>query len=167
MQNIKNKFGLLRNNKSGFTLIEMLVVIAIIAILSGVVIVGVNGFQSRARDTRSIADIKNIQNYLELYFNSCGRYPGGPSCAAGDPASWSDLVTAMSPLMGASKFPQSQTVNSYCYGVTSDGLNYVIGSVLENGNSVTKENVDLTKFTLSGGNTNECTGKTNVYWVSS
>ncbi len=152
----------------GFTLIEMLIVVAIIAILSGVVLAGVSNFQSRARDTRRIGDMKNIQNYLELYFNKCSRYPGDATCAANNPASWNDLTTAMASVMGTSKFPQPQvTANPYCYGVSADGLTYAVGTVLENDNSILKESADPTKLNISAGNTGDCTGKTYVYWVSS
>ena len=52
------------STKHGFTLIEMLVVVAIISILAGVVLTGVTGFQANARDTKRIAHLKQMQNYL-------------------------------------------------------------------------------------------------------
>ncbi|MEK7465164.1 MAG: type II secretion system protein [Patescibacteria group bacterium] len=60
---------------SGFTLIEMLVVVAIIGLLSSVVLVGIGPARSRARDARRIADIRQIQNGLEAYHSSSNRYP--------------------------------------------------------------------------------------------
>ncbi len=62
-------------SKKGFTLIEMLVVVAIVGLLSSVVLVGIGPARSRARDTRRIADIRQIQNGLEAYHSSAGRYP--------------------------------------------------------------------------------------------
>jgi len=59
----------------GFTLIEMLVVVAIIGLLSSVVLVGIGPARSRARDTRRIADIRQVQNGLEAYHSGAGRYP--------------------------------------------------------------------------------------------
>src|SRR3989344_4158899 len=89
--------------RGGFTLIEMLIVIAVIAILAGVVLTGVGGFQASARDTRRIGDLRNVQNYLELYFNKCGHYPvtgsTGTDCgtpgANGGTLTWALLETAL------------------------------------------------------------------------
>lgn len=61
--------------KKGFTLIEVLVVVAIIGILSSLVLVGLGGARAKGRDARRISDLKNIQNGLELYFAKYGQYP--------------------------------------------------------------------------------------------
>jgi len=63
--------------KRGFTLIELLVVIAIIGILSGIVIAGLDKARQSARDTRRVADIKNLQLALQLYYvdQSIPQYP--------------------------------------------------------------------------------------------
>lgn len=62
-------------NRKGFTLIEMLVVVAIIGILSSVVLIGVSGARQRARDARRISDISRIQANLELSYNQATGYP--------------------------------------------------------------------------------------------
>ncbi len=62
-------------NNKGFTLIEMLVVIAIIGLLSSVVVIGLGGSRSKARDARRIADIQQIQNALELDYDPATGYP--------------------------------------------------------------------------------------------
>lgn len=59
----------------GFTLIELLVVIAIIGILSSVVLASLNDARQKSRDAKRIADIKQLQLALELYFDSNGTYP--------------------------------------------------------------------------------------------
>ncbi|MFA5644268.1 MAG: LamG-like jellyroll fold domain-containing protein [Patescibacteria group bacterium] len=61
--------------KFAFTLVELLVVIAIIGILATLAIVSIQNTRSKARDTKRIADIKQIQTALELYFNDNGSYP--------------------------------------------------------------------------------------------
>ncbi len=62
-------------NKKGFTLIELLVVVAIIGLLATLSIVALNNARARARDTRRVADVKQIQTALELYYNDKGSYP--------------------------------------------------------------------------------------------
>ncbi len=61
--------------KSGFTLIELLVVIAIIGILSSVVLASLNSARMKARDTKRIADFRQIQTALELFYDQYGKYP--------------------------------------------------------------------------------------------
>jgi prepilin-type N-terminal cleavage/methylation domain-containing protein len=65
----------MKNNKQGFTLIELLVVIAIIGLLSTLSIVALNQARARARDARRLADIKQIQTALEMYYNDNFFYP--------------------------------------------------------------------------------------------
>ncbi len=61
--------------KKGFTLIELLVVIAIIGVLASMVMSSLNDARARARDAKRIADIRSIQNALELYHLDNGSYP--------------------------------------------------------------------------------------------
>lgn len=61
--------------KKGFTLVELLAVIAIIGILASIVIANLGNARSQAKDARRISDIKNIQLALAQYFNDNLRYP--------------------------------------------------------------------------------------------
>lgn len=62
--------------KRGFTIIELLVVVAIIGILAGVIIASVADSRQRARDARRKTELKSIENAVELYagFNN-GKFP--------------------------------------------------------------------------------------------
>jgi len=71
---IKTHMYLLKYNK-GFTLIELLVVIAIIALLSSVITTSLNSARKKGRDARRLADMTEIQNALQLYYDKYGRYP--------------------------------------------------------------------------------------------
>lgn len=62
--------------RSGFTLLELLIVIAILIVLAGVVIIRFSGAQGAARDTRRKSDIRQYQTALEKYANlNNGLYP--------------------------------------------------------------------------------------------
>ena len=62
-------------NKKAFTLIELLVVIAIIGILATLAVVSLQNARKNARDAKRMADVKQIQTALELYFNDNSSYP--------------------------------------------------------------------------------------------
>ena len=71
---MKNKNPQLAHRRA-FTLIELLVVIAIIGILATLSVVALNNARAKSRDAKRVADIKQMQTALELYFNDMGRYP--------------------------------------------------------------------------------------------
>ena len=62
-------------NKRGFTLVELLVVISIIALLSTIAIVSLGSARAKARDTARIADMKQLATALEQYYADNGGYP--------------------------------------------------------------------------------------------
>ena len=62
-------------NKSGFTLVEMIMVVAVLAILVTISVVAYNGSQARSRDAKRKVDITNIVKALELYYADNGTYP--------------------------------------------------------------------------------------------
>jgi prepilin-type N-terminal cleavage/methylation domain-containing protein len=59
----------------GFTLIELLVVVAIIGILATVVLSSLGAARTRARDARRIAEMKNFETALEMYYLDYNQYP--------------------------------------------------------------------------------------------
>ncbi len=68
------------DSKKGFTLVELMVVISIIALLSAIGIVFYGQAELSARDSKRQSDIKEIQNALEQYYTLNRSYPGGASC---------------------------------------------------------------------------------------
>ena len=67
----------------GFTLIELLVVIAIIGLLSTLAVVALGQARVKARDSKRLSDMKQLQTALELYYTDQGAYPSG-TVALGD-----------------------------------------------------------------------------------
>lgn len=147
----------MKHTSKGFTLIEMLVVIAIIAILASIVITSVSSFQKSARDTRRIADLRNMQSYLELYFTKCGHYPGVSdsvaACSAvisgGGAQTWGHLTDAMKTVT-ENDIPQDPIKNGtyyYQYFTDADGLRYLLTAKLEKDNSILQKNASAADFT--------------------
>jgi len=65
----------MKNLKKGFTLVEMLIVIAIIAILVMFIVVSIRESQIRSRDARRIAEVNQIGKALQAYKSAIGNYP--------------------------------------------------------------------------------------------
>jgi type II secretion system protein G len=81
--------------RSGFTIVELLIVIVIIGILAAITIVAYNGIQQRARDSARTSDIAGVQKALELYRADNGVYPSVGSDNSG--YNLSTLSTALVP----------------------------------------------------------------------
>ncbi len=64
-----------RNKNSGFTLIEMLIVIAVIGILASTLFPKIVWMLARARDTQRVADLRNLATAIEVYQMDTGKYP--------------------------------------------------------------------------------------------
>jgi general secretion pathway protein G len=92
--------------RHGFTIVELLVVIVVIAILAAITIVAFNGIQARARDSQRKSDVKVIAKALEMYYIDKGNYPSaGPSTAIGNgwattaDTSWDALGVKLKPYL--------------------------------------------------------------------
>ena len=63
--------------QSGFTIIELLIVIAIIGILATLVLTNFQGAQAKGRDTVRTSDMNSVYQKLEEFYNENGGYPDG------------------------------------------------------------------------------------------
>jgi prepilin-type N-terminal cleavage/methylation domain-containing protein len=61
--------------RKGFTIVELLIVIVVIAILAAISIVAYNGIQQRARDAERSQELSQLQKALEVYHADMGGYP--------------------------------------------------------------------------------------------
>ncbi|WP_312460265.1 prepilin-type N-terminal cleavage/methylation domain-containing protein [Proteiniclasticum sp.] len=62
-----------KNNKKGFTLIELIVVIAILAILAAIAIPRFGGLREDSQDKANRATAASVLNAAELYFTTEGK----------------------------------------------------------------------------------------------
>lgn len=145
------------HKRHGFTIVELLIVIVVIAILAAITIVAYNGIQSRAKNTQQLSVARGYLSAFASYVAANGTYPvgGGQSriCLGIDVAacttattSWyrdttleNNLKTLMSTLPVAN--PSIQIVSSPKMGyvpasdVTLDGVPtpFLIYSLLSGG----------------------------------
>lgn len=78
---------------TGFTLVELLVVISIISILASIALVSFRSTQMKGRDAQRKSDLKQMANALELYYSDYGKYPDGTADGkitgcSGNPCTW-------------------------------------------------------------------------------
>lgn len=62
-------------NSAGFTIVELLVVIVVIAILASITIVGYNGIQARAEKAKTLSAVRAYEQALTTYKVLEGGYP--------------------------------------------------------------------------------------------
>lgn len=121
-------------NKKGFTLIELLVVIAIIGLLSTLAVVALGSARVKARDSKRLADLKQMQTALELYYTDNNAYPpaavpislGSTNYACLNATGFTTAGCA-SPYMG--QVPVDPKTGNYTYTVASSS--YSITATLE------------------------------------
>jgi prepilin-type N-terminal cleavage/methylation domain-containing protein len=153
---------------AGFTIVELLVVIVVIAILAAITIVAYNGIQARARDARRIQDIANIKKALLAYdavnggvkrvtaYNAVGGTHGGWDVSI-DP-NWLSFLRASNNLMPvdpANTMPvtsngpdaANRVYFYYCYTAGAGPLpatdNVRLGYIVEGG-TIKSENFPVT-----------------------
>lgn len=106
-----------RKDRRGFTLIELLVVIAIIGILASIVLASLNSARRKSRDARRVADVKQLQLALELYFDAAvGGSPNYPAALSSLAPNYIPSVPA-DPLGGAYNFVSCNTTYHLAAGL--------------------------------------------------
>lgn len=63
------------NRPRGFTIVELLIVIVVIAILASVTLVAYNGIQTKARNAARVASAVQVLRLLHIYYVSYGTVP--------------------------------------------------------------------------------------------
>lgn len=66
-------------NKNGFTMIELIVVIALMGILATVGFSAYTASMQTGRDNRRKLDLKNVASALQLYYSDYSNYPAQPT----------------------------------------------------------------------------------------
>lgn len=64
-----------RSRRSAFTLLEVMLVLVIIAAIAGIAVVNLGGFQQRAMENKTKAEISVLKNALESYKLELLSYP--------------------------------------------------------------------------------------------
>lgn len=144
-------------NNQGVTIIELLVLVVIIGILSGLIISTHAGIAEKQRNDTRQQDISEIRDELEIYYTRYNKYPtlselndnswraqymkGLDSSVLRDPSSHSNMLVS------------SPTKDTYAYTVTSASgkscdnakilcTQYTLTATLEGGGTYVKNNLN-------------------------
>jgi prepilin-type N-terminal cleavage/methylation domain-containing protein len=103
----------MQKTKSGFTIVELLIVIVVIAILATITVVAYNGIQQRARASAAASALNQAAKKLAIYSLENSTYP--PNLAAANITNMSDV-----------SYQYSITATGYCVTATSGTVSYKI-----------------------------------------
>jgi len=123
------------SDKKAFTLVELMVVIAIIALLTGILMTNFTSARSRGRDAKRVSDMGQIQLALTLFFDRCQQYPASlPSDTSTIPCPGTSITFAN--YLAKVPTPTSEAGQSnYDYVVNTNKDNYVLHAKLEASNN--------------------------------
>jgi general secretion pathway protein G len=158
---LKNKYN------SGFTIVELLIVIVVIGILAAITIVAFNGVQGRAYDAAVKSDFRNLSKLLVKYQTETGHLP----------ANTTDLANA-GIKVSKSAYDLTSTLNrnvGMCIVAAPGTERYAFLSLSKSGNWFTYDTLgNVTQYNKSNwpGNASPCTssmgfvaGETG-YWAT-
>lgn len=99
----------MRKTKSGFTIVELLIVIVVIGILAAISIVAYNGIQQRARNTQIITGVDAYKKAITQYIITKGAYPYGSSSNICLGSGYTDGVCVNGAMVGGQSIAANDT----------------------------------------------------------
>jgi prepilin-type N-terminal cleavage/methylation domain-containing protein len=133
----------LKRKESGFTIVELLIVIVVIGILAALVVTTFSGIQKKARDSERQTDINALHGQVEAYYAQNGKYP---TLANLNDTTWVsanlkglDPAALKDPRGTASTLAATAASGTYSYAVTPAGCDNGTGG-------------DCTTYTLTATN---------------
>ncbi|MEA3249229.1 MAG: type II secretion system protein [Patescibacteria group bacterium] len=134
------------NTQRGFTLLELLIAIAILGLLASLVSAPIMASRQRSRDAKRIENFRVIRDALEMYSNDNGVYPPSPcgyncngyyySCATPGANAWSNFASYLAPYIddvpvdpiNTTSTPPWSAAEGYCYAY-GNVANPAVGAV--------------------------------------
>jgi len=124
-----------RSPRSGFTIIEMLIVVTIIALLAGILIPVLEQESQRARDGRRAGDLRSVASALATFRQLNGNYPDTSDAWQGDSQPYGEhgygstgyipsLVPDFLPVLPKDPSPAYPNASGAGYMYRSDGRDF-------------------------------------------
>lgn len=143
--------------KSGFTLVELLIVIAIMGILSSITVAQFITAKRKANDVARKSDLNGVSKALQMYFVDYGVMPeasvDGRIVMKNSPIDWGgEFVDGTYVYMKVLPRENNSKLPNYCYKTDADKKKFALFAQLEN--TVDKE---------CDGNSYICSGNTYCF----
>ena len=129
----------MKNTKKGFTLVELLVVIAILAILASVAVVGYTAFLTKANQSKAQSELHQIVTYIDAELMDDGKWTTGAVTVVRNSADGTLTITGLADgktLADAIKADAAfaelfagENPPSISYDPATKTLTYVVGEV--------------------------------------
>lgn len=102
-----------QKHQAGFTIVELLIVVVIIAILATITVVSYTGISQRSHVSTAIADLSNVRKKLDIYKIDNNRFP-----TSAETSVWKQLVTeAAGTIQGSKNFVLCTSTDGAYYAV--------------------------------------------------
>lgn len=136
-----------KNKTSGFTIIELLIVVVVIGILSAIVLVSYNGVTARAIDSSLRADLSGASTQLKVYQVENGSFPTTNDCNGGPrpappaiclrPSTGNNFLYSVNDLVQPRTFTLIVINGNNKYSITDSSAPYRITSDIADGGVIT------------------------------
>jgi prepilin-type N-terminal cleavage/methylation domain-containing protein len=148
----------LKKRESGFTIVELLIVIVVIGLLAALVITTYSGIQAKARNSKRQTDVQSVQTQVEAYFAQNGHYPSFADLSS---SSW--LTTNMKSMDQGALHDPSASGTGLTVSLTAGSKVYQYAPLNSGGTSCESDDTTCATYTLTatleGGGTYQ---KTNL-----
>lgn len=112
-----------RRLAKGFTVLEVLIVLAVFGLLVTLAVLSLNSARARTRDAQRLSDISVLRNGLSMYFSEKATFPVTAGLFLGQPGANADVFTsdgfvardAARPPIYLNRVPMGPTANEYYY----------------------------------------------------
>ncbi len=111
-----------RRRKAGFTLVELLVVVAVIGIIASIALPNLLNALNKAKQKKTVADLKTIGTAVEAYSTDMAAYPKGIS-------SWTGLRALITPFFIKSAPDTDAWASTWDCVTSATGSDYTLTSV--------------------------------------